>query len=102
MAFGSDPNASKTRSTAIWLGLFFITALALRVAFGMHVGVDPANGRDIFTGNDPYYHDRALRHLMDTGHNLDYDHGINYPDGRSNPNPPLFIWTSLPLAKALE
>jgi dolichyl-phosphooligosaccharide-protein glycotransferase len=102
MAYGSDPNASKTRSTAIWLGLFFIAALTLRVAFSIETGHDDEAGRAIFTGNDPYYHDRALRHLMDTGENLNHDSAINYPDGRSNPNPPLFIWTTAPLAFALD
>lgn len=102
MASGSAPNASKTRNTAIWLGLFFVAALALRVAFGIGTGFDEQSGREIFTGNDPYYHDRTLRHLLETGENLNHDAAINYPDGRANPNPPLFIWTSAPLAVALE
>ncbi|MFA5943657.1 MAG: STT3 domain-containing protein [Candidatus Thermoplasmatota archaeon] len=99
---GSDLYASKTRSTAIWLGLFFVLALTLRIAFSVGTGHDEASGREIFTGNDPYYHDRALRHLLDTGENLDFDSAINYPDGRSNPNPPLFVWTAAPLALALD
>ena len=102
MALGSDPNASKARSTAIWLGLFFVAAFALRVAFSVHTGYDPVEHREIFTGNDPYYHDRALTYLMDTGHTLLHDNAINYPDGRSNPNPPLFIWTTVPLAAGLK
>lgn len=98
MAFG-DP---KTRSTAVWLFLFFAAALALRIAFSVGVGTDEASGREIFTGNDPYYHDRALRHLMETGSNLNHDPSINYPEGRSNPNPPLFVWSAAPLAWGLE
>src|SRR5688572_12843479 len=99
MAYGDAP---KTRSTAIWLFLFFAAALALRIVFSVGVGFDDASDRHIFTGNDPYYHDRALRHLMETGDNLDHDPSINYPDGRSNPNPPLFVWSAAPLAYALE
>jgi dolichyl-diphosphooligosaccharide--protein glycosyltransferase len=98
---GSD-SSNKTPSTAIWLGLFFVAALALRIAFGVGTGFDHASHREIFTGNDPYYHDRALRHLLDTGQNLNHDSAINYPEGRSNPNPPLFIWTTAPLAVALQ
>lgn len=100
MAGSDSPN--KTRSTAIWLGLFFVAALALRIAFGVGTGFDESSHREVFTGNDPYYHDRSLRHLLDTGHNLNFDSAINYPEGRSNPNPPLFIWTTAPLAVALE
>src|ERR1051326_8251081 len=102
MAPASDPNASKTRSTALWLALFFVAALVLRVAFSIHTGYDPVEQRQIFTGNDPYYHNRALQYLMDTGHTLLHDNAINYPEGRSNPNPPLFIWTTAPLAVALK
>src|ERR1041385_574562 len=92
----------KTSTTALWLGAFFVVALGLRIAFGVATGFDHASHREIFTGNDPYYHDRALRHLLDTGQNLNYDSAINSPEGRSTPNPPLFIWTTAPLAVALE
>ncbi len=98
MAFG-DP---KTRSTAVWLFLFFAAALALRIVFSVGVGTDHASGREIFTGNDPYYHDRALRHLLDTGETLTHDPSINYPEGRTNPNPPLFVWSAAPLAWGLQ
>jgi dolichyl-phosphooligosaccharide-protein glycotransferase len=97
-----DTNASKSRSTILWLGAFFVLALALRVAFGMGVGFDEESGRQIFTGNDPYYHDRALRELVQGNGNLAYDHALNYPEGRSNPNPPLFVWSAYPLAMALD
>jgi asparagine N-glycosylation enzyme membrane subunit Stt3 len=85
MAYG-DP---KTRSTAAWLFVFFAAALALRIVFSVGVGFDDVGHREIFTGNDPYYHNRALSHILETGHNLNHDPSINYPDGRSNPNPPL-------------
>src|ERR1041385_9063145 len=98
MALGSAPNASKMWTTAAWLGAFFVLAFALRTAFSVGTGYDPVEHREIFTGNDPYYHNRALQVLMDTGHTLLHDDAINYPDGRSNPNPPLFIWTTVPLA----
>jgi asparagine N-glycosylation enzyme membrane subunit Stt3 len=84
MAFGDAP---KTRSTAIWLFLFFAAALALRIVFSVGVGFDDDSGRHIFTGNDPYYHDRALRHLMETGDNLDRDPSIT-PTPRSSSGPP--------------
>ena len=97
---GSD--SPRMTSTAIWLGLFFVAALLLRIVFSVGTGFDDGAQRQIFTGNDPYYHDRSLRHLLDTGENLNFDPAINYPEGRSNPNPPLFIWTTAPLAVALE
>lgn len=92
----------KSRSTVVWLGLFFILAFTLRIAFGFGTGFDEDTQRYIFTGNDPYYHDRSLRHLVDTGENLDFDSGINYPEGRPNPNPPLYVWTSAPLAVGFD
>jgi hypothetical protein len=98
---GSD-SPRKIPSTALWLGLFLAVALGLRFAFSVDTGFDDGSQRQIFTGNDPYYHDRSLRHLLDTGENLNFDPAINYPEGRSNPNPPLFIWTTAPLAVALD
>ncbi len=100
MALGQDPKTA--RSTAIWLAIFFVAAFTLRIAFSLGVGYDEGTERYIFTGNDPYYHDRSLRHLLETGRNLDFDSGINYPEGRDNPNPPLFVWTAAPLAVALQ
>lgn len=99
MAFGEAP---KTRATALWLFLFFAAALTLRIAFSVDAGFDDDSGRHIFTGNDPYYHDRALRALVEDGEVLTHDPGINYPDGRANPNPPLFVWSAAPWAYAFD
>lgn len=99
MAFGEAP---KTRATALWLFLFFAAALTLRIAFSVDAGFDDDSGRHIFTGNDPYYHDRALRALVDDGEVLTHDPSINYPDGRANPNPPLFVWSAAPWAYAFD
>ncbi len=99
MAFGEAP---KTRATAVWLFLFFAAALTLRIAFSVDAGFDDASGRHIFTGNDPYYHDRALRALVDDGEVLTHDPSINYPDGRANPNPPLYVWSAAPWSYAFD
>ncbi|HUR63729.1 MAG TPA: STT3 domain-containing protein [Candidatus Thermoplasmatota archaeon] len=88
--------------TALWLAAFVLLAFTLRTVFNVDAGVDPASGRQIFTGNDPYYDWHSIQYTLTTGQNLNYDHAINYPEGRANPNPPLYDWTTLPLAAALQ
>jgi asparagine N-glycosylation enzyme membrane subunit Stt3 len=103
----ADGDQTSTRSTnalrtGLWLAAFVVLAFALRTAFNAAEGTDPASGRELFTGNDPYYDWHSIHHTLATGQNLNYDQAINYPEGRSNPNPPLYDWTTLPLAAALQ
>ncbi len=81
------------KTAAIWLGLFFVLALVIRIAFNVGVAHDPTGDRYLYSGNDPYYHDRTVDHIVTTGESLLHDPGINYPNGGMNPNPPLYDWT---------
>ncbi|MGB0652970.1 MAG: STT3 domain-containing protein, partial [Thermoplasmatota archaeon] len=78
----------------IWLGVFLALALFLRVGFSMDASFDDDAGRYLYSGNDPYYHDRTVTHMVETGESLTFDPAINYPNGAYNPNPPLFDWTT--------
>ncbi len=80
------------KTAGIWLGLFIVLALALRIAFNIGPAFDEDNERYLYSGNDPYYHDRAVDHIVATGQSLVFDEGINYPHGSVNPNPPLYDW----------
>jgi len=84
--------------TFLWLALLIAGAFALRSAFNVTEGFDAASNRNLFTGNDPYYHWRTVTHVLQTGSNLNFDPSINYPEGNWNPNPPLWTWSSAPLA----
>ncbi len=99
----TSQTASKTAvRTAVWLGLFLLLAFGLRAYFGAETGFDAATDRNLFTGNDPYYHFRTVGHVVSTGQNLNYDTAINYPEGNMNPNPPLWTWTTAPVAVGLS
>ncbi|MEK6985964.1 MAG: STT3 domain-containing protein [Candidatus Thermoplasmatota archaeon] len=99
----SSNTASKTAvRTAVWLGLFMLLAFGLRAYFGSEVGFDETTDRNLFTGNDPYYHWRTTTHVVETGQNLNFDTAFNYPEGNWNPNPPLWTWTTAPVASALD
>lgn len=104
MADGQDSPRSQPSHlrTMLWLALFVAAAFALRSAFNVNEGFDAASGRNLFTGNDPYYHWRTVTHVVQTGTNLNFDPAINYPEGNWNPNPPLWTWTTAPLAVAYE
>src|SRR5688572_25921366 len=104
MAESTHPDAKRSflRSSGPWLLLFFALALGLRTLGSMGVGFDDETGRYLYTGNDPYYHDRTVHHILDTGEQLVFDPSINYPFGAYNPNPPLFDWTTAPVAAVLE
>jgi asparagine N-glycosylation enzyme membrane subunit Stt3 len=96
---------TNNKSIAIWLGIFFILALALRIAFNVGVAFDadgPDGGRYLYSGNDPWYHDRSVDHILETGETLTFDESTNYPDGLRNPNPPLFDWLAATDAFALQ
>ncbi len=105
MAFGPE-NVPSRRSaawtTALWLGLFLAIGLFLRIGFSAETGFDDGTQRYLYTGNDPYYHDRTIHHILDTGEHLVFDPAINYPAGGYNPNPPLFDWTTVPVAVGLD
>lgn len=98
-------NSPKTKSTAIWLGVFFVLALALRIAFNVGVAYDDGGdgeGRYLYSGNDPWYHHRTVDHILETGESLTFDPAINYPDGGKNPNPPIYDWLTAIDAWVLE
>lgn len=101
MAIGFSDRGG-TRSTAIILGLLFVLALVLRIAFNVGVAYDDEADRYLYSGNDPWYHDRAVEHIVETGETLTTDPAINYPNGGRNPNPPIFDWTTALDAKVLE
>ncbi|MCA1811889.1 MAG: glycosyltransferase family 39 protein [Halobacteriales archaeon] len=103
----ADGVQTSTRSktalrTALWLAAFVALAFTLRTVFNVDAGFDASGDRQLFTGNDPYYDWHSIDHTLRTGKNLDYDQAVNYPEGRANPNPPLYDWTTLPLAAALQ
>ncbi len=88
--------------TTVWLALFVLLAFGLRAYPGSQVGFDATTQKNLETGNDPYYHERTVTHVLTTGENLNYDTAINYPEGNMNPNPPLWTWTTAPLAAGLQ
>ncbi len=90
------------KTVAIWLGIFMLAALALRIGGNVGASYDEETGRYLYSGNDPYYHDRAVTHIVETGETLMWDDAINYPTGAPNPNPPLFDWTTALDAKVLD
>jgi dolichyl-phosphooligosaccharide-protein glycotransferase len=87
---------------AIWLVALFAIALTLRIAFTAESSYDEEGDRFVYTGNDPYYHDRAVLHIVETGESLVRDPSINYPHGGNNANPPIYDWTTAVLAGALK
>lgn len=93
MALGSSQSRS-WKSTAIWLALFFVLALTLRVAFSAEASFDEENERYLHSGNDPWFHDRTVEYITETGESLTFDPLINYPHGGKNPNPPIYDWTT--------
>ncbi|MGB1697734.1 MAG: carboxypeptidase regulatory-like domain-containing protein [Thermoplasmatota archaeon] len=84
------------------MGTFIVLALLLRIAFNMGVAFDEESNRYLYSGNDPWYHDRVVDHIVETGESLTFDEAINYPNGGKNPNPPLYDWTSAVDAKVLD
>ncbi|HUR61187.1 MAG TPA: STT3 domain-containing protein [Candidatus Thermoplasmatota archaeon] len=88
--------------TALWLAAFVVLAFTLRTVFNADAGFDPVGQRQVFTGNDPYYDWRAVQYTLHTGQNLGFDKAINYPEGNWNPNPPLYVWTTAPVAAILS
>lgn len=84
------------------LGAFFVLALALRILFNVGVAYDDAGERYLYSGNDPWYHDRTVEYIVENGESLKFDPAINYPEGGRNPNPPLYDWTTALDAKILE
>ncbi len=95
-------SASNARSTALWLGAILVLALVLRIAFNIGVAYDEETENYLYSGNDPWYHDRTVEHILATGESLTTDPVINFPDGARNPNPPVFDWTTAVDAKFLE
>lgn len=91
-----------TRTVAIWLALFFILGLGLRIGWNVGPSFDDESDRYVYSGNDPYYHDRTVQHIVETGESIHFDPVINYPHGRMNPNPPIYDWTTAMVAGGLD
>lgn len=72
------------------LGAITLLAVYIRLAFNLPIFVQ--EGLE-FAGNDPYYHLRAIRNIVESGHHFFEDPMINYPHGFENPNPPTFNWS---------
>ncbi len=83
-----------SKTVAVWLALFFLLGLGLRVGMNVGPSFDEDSDRYLYSGNDPYYHDRVVRHITETGESMVFDEAINYPAGAYNPNPPIFDWTT--------
>lgn len=87
-----------SKAVAIWLALFFLLALGLRVGLNVDASFDDDSQRYVYSGNDPYYHDRVLREITSTGESVVFDEALKYPSGNFNPNPPMYDWTSAMVA----
>lgn len=87
---------------AIWLALFFVLGLGLRIGMNVDASFDEDGDRYLYSGNDPYYHDRVVHHITETGESMVFDEGINYPTGAFNPNPPVYSWTTAFVAGILD
>lgn len=72
------------------LGAILLLAIYIRLAFNLPIFIQ--EGME-FAGNDPYYHLRAIRNIVDSGHHFMEDAMLNYPQGSGNPNPPTFQWS---------
>lgn len=76
-------------ATVVALVLF---ALFLRTYW--NVGPAFEAGQFELSGNDPYYHKRAIDHIQANGWTTLFDDPmLNYPFGSLNPNPPLYQWS---------
>ncbi len=82
------------KTVGIWLAIFFVLSLGLRVGLNVDASYSEEADRYVYSGNDPYYHDRVVRHIGETGQSMVFDEAINYPAGGFNPNPPIYDWTT--------
>ncbi len=83
-----------SKTVAVWLALFFLLGLGLRIGMNVGPSFDEDGERYLYSGNDPYYHDRVVREITTTGESVVFDEAINYPTGAYNPNPPMYDWTT--------
>lgn len=90
------------KALATWLAVFVLLALGLRIGLNVDASLDEESGRYLYSGNDPYYHDRTVNHILATGESLQFDPAINYPAGAYNPNPPMFDWTTAAVASVAD
>ncbi len=93
-----DETKMSNKALATWLAVFVLLAIGLRIGWNVDASFDEDSERYLYSGNDPYYHDRAVNHILETGESLQFDPAINYPAGGYNPNPPVFDWTSAVVA----
>lgn len=97
-----DDSRMSPKAVGTWLAVFVLLALGLRIGLNVDASFDEDTGRYLYSGNDPYYHDRTVNHILATGESLQFDPAINYPSGGYNPNPPVFDWTTAAVAGVAE
>ncbi len=73
--------------------LVAIMALAFFLRTYWAIGTSVDYGYSVSGGSDSYYHERILKHIIDSKHQLLWDPMLNYPIGHTNPRPPLFHWS---------
>jgi len=86
---------STARKRLLVLGLLALTVAAgftLRTALN-HDAATTDDGEVLLSGNDPYYYQHAVDHILETGETIKFDEMLNFPAGSVNPNPPLFMWS---------
>lgn len=86
---------STARKRFLILGLLVLTVVAgftLRTAVN-HGAATTDDGEFLLSGNDPYYYQRAVEHIVETGETIQFDEMLNFPIGSVNPNPPLYMWS---------
>lgn len=93
-----DDSRMSPKAVGTWLAVFVLLALGLRIGLNVDASFNEETGRYLYSGNDPYYHDRTVNHILATGESLQFDPAINFPSGGYNPNPPMFDWTTAPVA----
>ncbi len=93
-----DETRMSNKALATWLAVFVLLAIGLRIGWNVDASFDEDSERYLYSGNDPYYHDRAVNHILETGESLQFDPALNFPAGANNPNPPVFDWTSAVVA----
>jgi dolichyl-diphosphooligosaccharide--protein glycosyltransferase len=88
----SDDAAGRRWAIIATVAAIVVFALFLRTYW--NAGAAVSGGEFELSGNDPYYHKRAIDYIQNNGWTtLLEDPMLNYPMGATNPNPPLFEWS---------
>ncbi|MEM2891539.1 MAG: STT3 domain-containing protein [Thermoplasmata archaeon] len=87
-------------ATLVMLLFIFLLALFVRSYFAYEISVE--NGYIVSGGSDSYYWRRIIDYSVETGKQLFWDPLTAYPDGIRNPRPPLFSFSIVVPAVALQ